>query len=201
MPLRTDYTNDILDTSKNTERKYNIKNSNGTIVEENVTFEDVTDYTQEGSRFGASDINAITTRVNQLTASDGLDFRFATDGEGNYGYLKADDSFTPFKSPGVSQFKININYPGACDFILFTADKDMTMKINGHLESRAYGSVNVYNNDTVITNISGAWKLADVDTTTNLKKGDNIRFAVGLNGGADTSTNGRPKIDLTFTFE
>lgn len=98
MPLRTDYTNDILDTSKNTERKYNIKNSNGTIVEENVTFEDVTDYTQEGSRFGASDINAITTRVNQLTASDGLDFRFATDGEGNYGYLKADDSFTPFSS-------------------------------------------------------------------------------------------------------
>lgn len=66
MPLRTDYTNDILDTSKNTERKYNIKNSNGTIVEENVTFEDVTEYEQEGSRFGASDINATNIEVNKL---------------------------------------------------------------------------------------------------------------------------------------
>ncbi len=32
-----------------------------------------------------------------LTASDNLKFRFATDGEGNYGYLGADDSFIPFK--------------------------------------------------------------------------------------------------------
>lgn len=125
-----------------------------------------------------------------------------TDGEGNRGYLKADGSFIPFSSgSGISQFNININYPGACDFVLFTADKDMTMKINGHLESRAYGSVNIYNNDTVITTMTGTWKTADVDTTINLKKGDNIRFVVGLNGGADTSTNGRPKIDLTFTFE
>ena len=31
-----------------------------------------------------------------LTASDNLKFRFATDGEGNYGYLGADDSFIPF---------------------------------------------------------------------------------------------------------
>ena len=66
MPLRTDYTNDILDTSKNTERKYNIKNSNGTIVEENVTFEDVTEYSQEGSRFGATDINVTNEEVNKL---------------------------------------------------------------------------------------------------------------------------------------
>ena len=33
-----------------------------------------------------------------LTASDNLQFRFATDGEGNYGYLKADGSFVPFSS-------------------------------------------------------------------------------------------------------
>ena len=41
--------------------------------------------------------------INQnLTAKDGLNFRFATDGEGNYGYLKADDSFAPFKSTDIS---------------------------------------------------------------------------------------------------
>ena len=33
-----------------------------------------------------------------MLASDGLTFQFATDGEGNYGYLGADDSFIPFKS-------------------------------------------------------------------------------------------------------
>ena len=32
-----------------------------------------------------------------LIASDNLKFQFATDGEGNYGYLGADDSFVPFK--------------------------------------------------------------------------------------------------------
>lgn len=35
---------------------------------------------------------------NQITAEDGAKFRFATDGEGNYGYLGADDSFIPFSN-------------------------------------------------------------------------------------------------------
>lgn len=35
---------------------------------------------------------------NSLIAEDSLKFHFATDGEGNYGYLGADDSFIPFKS-------------------------------------------------------------------------------------------------------
>lgn len=38
-----------------------------------------------------------------MTTSDNLKFRFATDGEGNYGYLGADDSFVPFKSGGVPE--------------------------------------------------------------------------------------------------
>jgi hypothetical protein len=38
----------------------------------------------------------ITELNNDLTASDNLKFRFATDGEGNHGYLGADDSFIPF---------------------------------------------------------------------------------------------------------
>lgn len=37
-------------------------------------------------------------KVNDsLTASDSLKFQFATDGEGNYGYLGADGSLVPFK--------------------------------------------------------------------------------------------------------
>lgn len=41
---------------------------------------------------------AIDTLSDSLTASDNLKFQFATDGEGNYGYLKGDDTFVPFKS-------------------------------------------------------------------------------------------------------
>ena len=46
-----------------------------------------------------SNVQAVLDEQNKnLTASDNTKFRFATDGEGNYGYLKADDSFVPFKS-------------------------------------------------------------------------------------------------------
>jgi hypothetical protein len=43
----------------------------------------------------SSELNSINA---DLTASDNLKFRFATDGEGNHGYLGADDSFIPFSS-------------------------------------------------------------------------------------------------------
>ena len=39
-----------------------------------------------------------TTLNNNLTATDNLKFQFATDGEGNYGFLGADGSLIPFKS-------------------------------------------------------------------------------------------------------
>lgn len=41
------------------------------------------------------EIDVINTN---LTATDNTKFRFETDGEGNYGYLKADDSFVPFSN-------------------------------------------------------------------------------------------------------
>ena len=36
--------------------------------------------------------------LNSSLTADTLKFQFATDGEGNYGYLGADDSFVPFRS-------------------------------------------------------------------------------------------------------
>lgn len=43
-------------------------------------------------------IGAVKEINNDLVASDNLKFRFASDGEGNHGYLGADDSFIPFNS-------------------------------------------------------------------------------------------------------
>ena len=59
--LPTNFTDDILDASMGGKRRYNlIQNSDGT-----VSLEDVTDYTQVGSDFGAGQINATNQAVNE----------------------------------------------------------------------------------------------------------------------------------------
>ena len=67
--LRTDYKNDILDTDVNVTRVYNIKNSSGAIIEENVMIEETTVFSQQGTKFGANDINATNEEVNHLSDS------------------------------------------------------------------------------------------------------------------------------------
>ena len=63
MALRTDYKDDILDTSVNGKRKYNlITNSDGT-----VSLEDVTEYSQVGDSFGGADINRTNEEINRIS--------------------------------------------------------------------------------------------------------------------------------------
>ena len=63
--LKTNYVDDVLDTSVNVKRKYNmIQNVDGT-----VSFDDVTTYTQNGDSFGAKDINDTNTAVNELNSN------------------------------------------------------------------------------------------------------------------------------------
>lgn len=60
MSLKTNYKDDILDTSKNEKRKYKMtSNSDGTI-----SLDDVTVYTQVGDNFGAKDINNTNKTYN-----------------------------------------------------------------------------------------------------------------------------------------
>lgn len=104
--LRTDYVDDVLDTSKNTIRKYKqIQNSDGT-----VSFVDVTEYLTVGTEFGAKDINDITKANNDLSEQINSGLSDTATGESfNYGVLdgvrgfytnpsRADDCFVPFKS-------------------------------------------------------------------------------------------------------
>ena len=59
--LPVNFKDDILDASMNGRRRYQlISNSDGTY-----SLEDVTEYTQEGSNFGAAQINATNTAVNE----------------------------------------------------------------------------------------------------------------------------------------
>ena len=63
--LKTTYKDDLLDTSVNEKRKYNmIQNADGT-----VSFEDVTTYSQIGDSFGAADINATNNKVNEVNSN------------------------------------------------------------------------------------------------------------------------------------
>lgn len=58
--LRTDYKDEILDASVNTQRKYRqVDNGDGT-----VSFVDVTEYSQQGDSFGAGDVNTTNAVVN-----------------------------------------------------------------------------------------------------------------------------------------
>lgn len=61
--LKTNYQDDILDVSSNPRRKYKMINN----ADSSVSFEDISDYTQEGTLFGANDINATNMQVNANT--------------------------------------------------------------------------------------------------------------------------------------
>lgn len=63
--LKTNYVDDVLDTTKNKLRKYKqIQNDDGT-----VSFVDVTEYTQVGTSFGAKDINDTNAAINDVNGN------------------------------------------------------------------------------------------------------------------------------------
>lgn len=71
--LKTNYVDDVLDTTKNQLRKYQqIQNDDGT-----VSFVDVTEYTQVGTSFGAKDINDTNAAINDVNGK--LSVRYNTD--------------------------------------------------------------------------------------------------------------------------
>ena len=54
--------------------------------------------TEVGSVPAGETVQGQITTLNGQVNSGNIPFRFSVDGEGNYGYLKADDSFVPFRS-------------------------------------------------------------------------------------------------------
>lgn len=103
--LKTDYKDQLLDSLVNTKRVYNLVDTDGNVVRENVSLEDVTVYSQNGDNFGAADINKTNEEVNQLnrklTNENAETFNFGVK-DGVRGFYtnpsRADDCFVPFKS-------------------------------------------------------------------------------------------------------
>lgn len=98
--LKTDYKNDVLDTTKNTARKYLVtSNADGT-----VSYEDKTVYTQEGDSFGAGDINATNAEVNALNQSlTNISVYVGSDKKLHFVDKDGADSVLPFSS-GLSEY-------------------------------------------------------------------------------------------------
>lgn len=84
MALKENYKDDILDTSQNVKRKYQMENNgDGT-----VSFTDVTEYTQQGDSFGSGDINPIAHAINGLN-----NYTFNPSGSIDLVAYIADDSY------------------------------------------------------------------------------------------------------------
>lgn len=66
--LHTNYYDDILSASMNGKKKFRLTYRNGTTEE--VTIEDISEYDQYGSKFGAGDINKTNQAVNEKFDSD-----------------------------------------------------------------------------------------------------------------------------------
>ena len=67
MRLPTNYKDDVLDTTQNTKRIYDIKKrSDNSVVQQDIYLVDKTAYTQNGDSFGSADLNQICAFINLL---------------------------------------------------------------------------------------------------------------------------------------
>lgn len=103
-----------------------------------------------------AELNDDVAGINEsLVASDNLKFQFATDGEGNYGYLGADDSFIPFNS--------------VKEIISINGYSDQTWNAFANIKNNYFVP---YANYTVINNNSEYFKMSGIATTNLIAKKD-----------------------------
>lgn len=154
--LKVDYADDVLDTSQNTRRKFNvINNPDGTI-----SLEDVTEYLTKGDSFGAGDINETNGAINQMHTD--LEDKIDHFTSGNYlpvtglAYnpttkkmgLKVDgaDSVTPF-SGGVKLVKLpytnSFSVPVEVGKYYFGLFRRGGMAYGGYTVIKAFGTMEV----------------------------------------------------------
>lgn len=113
---------------------------------------------------GITVMSQVSAIKGDLTASDGLGFEFMTDGDGNYGYRGADDSFVPFSSGGGRTLIEKLIVRTSGDFTLFDCDGSTTLKFTPKSATSLYFEVfdTVDGSGTAIVNRQ--IQAGDVDT-------------------------------------
>lgn len=191
MALKENYKDDILDVSQNVKRKYQMENNgDGT-----VSFTDVTEYTQQGDSFGASDMNATNGKVNTLESdigeindnlTDGIGgttdkFRFGTDGNGNYGYIKkveGADTFFPFSGEVDGEIYIPTNVVSPTQNIRATSS-------NRRYILGLYQGNNYYANQSLYDTVNNVWVNITNDILTKIA--DKFKLTQTFNQLSDIS--------------
>lgn len=122
-----------------------------------------------------------------LTAQDNLKFRFATNGEGKYGYLGADDSFIPFSKGGNLIANRYFSPVGVVDKT-YTIPEDGFLWVTAN-NVNSLGRVTIYLNGVETsdysTSTSGEGNYSSLKQLKGreVKKGDTIRIYAN-NGGS-----------------
>ena len=170
--LPTNYLDDILAESMNGKRKFRITHSNGLF--EDVTIEDVSEYDQIGSNFGAGDINKTNQAVNEkFDSGDVVDPMIATE----KGFA-ADAKFTRDAIDGINSNMVT-GYSNPTEIALVS-------------DSSAYTDEHGYY--VLADSITGVELLADTQTYTTITvEGNFYRMA-----GADTVSpfKGKSSMDI-----
>ena len=161
MALKTNYKDD----SFQGKRAYRITNSNGTVLADNATIEDVTTYDVVGDSFAAADINATNEAVN-----DKLKWTDITVDK------KSGDSIT-YSIPGLT------NYADMCITLAlngYVGDIDTRVVPVGHKKKVYYYALN---NRTVYMEAKVSWTSSSITVQTTGRYGlsnDNYFYISGL---------------------
>lgn len=158
--LVTNFQDDILATSMGGKRRYRlIHNSDGT-----VSLEDVTTYTQVGSNFGASQVNATNTAVNASLATDGNGSNLTN----TFSQASARSNLSTGEKLSVSLGKIMKWFADLKDAAFRSVANNLTTSSSGSSVLDAYQGYLLNNNKTNNSNIIDT--LADVVANTQSKK-------------------------------
>lgn len=101
----------------------------------------------ETQKVDLTEINAEISQINSsLTASDNLKFHFATDGEGNYGFLGADGSLIPFiNEPKTGTITVVFSNSGglSTQYVEIPSDKKLVGLVTFETNAWKYSSTNL----------------------------------------------------------
>ena len=166
--LPTNYLDDILAVSMGGKRKFKITHENGSTEE--VTIEDISDYDQVGSAFGAGDINQTNQAVNEkFDSGDVVDPMLTTEeGFAADAYktkLQFDEQNKNKADKYIGEGSVTTNHVGEFsvvipeqfhgkDFVVFgNSIDDATMRVNVNPfadNTQIYGKLYDYNNNTIV---------------------------------------------------
>lgn len=161
--LKTNYKDDVLDASKNEKRKFRmIQNDDGT-----VSFDDATEYTQQGDAFGAADINATNAKINEQSQSlTNINTYVGKDGKLHFVNSTGADTVIPFNSGYKEVAIVFADYQRVAACILIKPDKSVIYGW-GSLQGD-YMTLNASGNGncSIIAKKTGKYLVFDTQATT-----------------------------------